>query len=82
MVARDRADCWAAMAMPNARQVHLLPVELLEALRVEDCVLDPGDLGENVLTAGLDLESLPLRTILKLDPKPPSSLPACGRRAC
>jgi MOSC domain-containing protein YiiM len=53
-------------AMPNARQVHLIPVELIEALREENCVLGPGDLGENVLTAGLDLESLPLGTILKL----------------
>jgi MOSC domain-containing protein YiiM len=53
-------------AMPNARQVHLIPVELIDMLRAEDCVLGPGDLGENVLTAGLDLESLPLGTILKL----------------
>jgi hypothetical protein len=27
--------------MPNARQVHLIPVELLEALRAENCVLGP-----------------------------------------
>ena len=53
-------------AMPNARQVHLIPVELLDMLRAENIVLCPGDLGENVLTAGLDLESLPLGTILKL----------------
>lgn len=53
-------------AMTNARQIHLIPVELLEALRAENCVLGPGDLGENVLTTGLDLESLPLGTILKL----------------
>jgi MOSC domain-containing protein YiiM len=52
--------------MPNARQVHLIPVELLDMLRAEDCVLGPGDLGENVLIAGLDLESLPLGTILTL----------------
>jgi MOSC domain-containing protein YiiM len=52
--------------MPNARQVHLIPVELLDMLRADDCILGPGDLGENVLTAGLDLESLPLGTILKL----------------
>jgi MOSC domain-containing protein YiiM len=52
--------------LPNARQVHLIPVELLDMLRADDCVLGPGDLGENVLTAGLDLESLPLGTILKL----------------
>jgi MOSC domain-containing protein YiiM len=53
-------------AMPNVRQVHLIPVELLEALRAEGYVLGPGDLGENVLTAGIDLESLPLGTILNL----------------
>src|SRR6202012_3599940 len=53
-------------AMPNVRQVHLIPVELLDMLRAEDIILGPGDLGENVLTAGLDLESLPLGTILKL----------------
>ena len=52
--------------MPNARQVRLIPIELIEALRAENCVLGPGDLGENVLTACLDLESLPLGTILKL----------------
>jgi MOSC domain len=52
--------------MPNARQVHLIPSELLETLRAGGCILGPGDLGENVLTAGLDLESLPLGTILKL----------------
>jgi len=44
--------------MPNARQVHLIPVELLDKLRAEDRVLGPGDLGENVLTAGLDLTGL------------------------
>jgi MOSC domain-containing protein YiiM len=53
-------------AMPNARQVHLLPVELLDMLRAEDIVLGPGDLGENVLTAGLDLAFLLLGTVLKL----------------
>jgi len=51
---------------PNLRQVHLIPSELLEALRADGYALRPGDLGENVLTAGLDLEILPLGTILKL----------------
>ncbi|MBR0800957.1 hypothetical protein JQ615_36920 [Bradyrhizobium jicamae] len=45
---------------------EVIPSELLEALRVEGYELGPGDLGENVLTAGLDLEILPLGTILKL----------------
>lgn len=50
--------------MPNLRQVHLIPSELLETLKDEE--LRAGDLGENILTAGLDLEALPLGTILTL----------------
>ena len=52
--------------MPNLRQVHLIPSELFQALRADGYELRPGDLGENILTAGLDLEALPLGTILKL----------------
>jgi MOSC domain-containing protein YiiM len=52
--------------MPNLRQVHLIPAELLDMLRLQECDLGPGDLGENVLTAGIDLETLPLGTILRL----------------
>jgi MOSC domain-containing protein YiiM len=55
-------------AMANLRQVHLIPAELLDSLRMERHELGPGDLGENVLTAGLDLEIMPLGTILKLGP--------------
>jgi MOSC domain-containing protein YiiM len=55
-------------SMPNARQVHLIPAELLAALRPAGYELGPGDLGENVLTAGLDLESMPLETLLSLGP--------------
>ena len=58
-------DIWHDV-MANLRQVHLIPSELLEALRVDGYVLRPGDLGENILTVGLDLEALPLGTILKL----------------
>jgi hypothetical protein len=53
-------------AMRNMRQVHLIPAELLKALRLEGYELGPGDLGENVLTAELDLESLPLAAVLEL----------------
>lgn len=54
--------------MPNMRQVHLIPAELLGAVRPEGYELGPGDLGENVLTTELDLESMPLGAILKLGP--------------
>jgi MOSC domain-containing protein YiiM len=55
-------------AMANKRQVHLIPLELLDTLRRERYLLRPGDLGENVLTAGLDLELMPLGTVLTLGP--------------
>jgi MOSC domain len=52
--------------MLNMRQVHLIPAELLDTLRREGHELGPGDLGENVLTVGLDLEIMPLGTTLRL----------------
>jgi MOSC domain-containing protein YiiM len=59
-LARTRAQ------LPNLRQVHLLPFELLESLRKVGFDLQPGDLGENVATSGLTLEKMPLGTILQL----------------
>lgn len=52
--------------MANLRQVHLIPAELLQTMQAEGYELGPGDLGENVLTANIDLESLPLGAVLKL----------------
>jgi len=43
---------------PNLRQVHLLHAELLDQLRPAYDVA-PGDLGENLLTRGVDLLDLP-----------------------
>jgi MOSC domain-containing protein YiiM len=51
---------------PNLRQVHLIPSELFDALRSPGLEVRPGDLGENVTTVGLDLECLPLGTVLVL----------------
>jgi len=58
-VARDPAQ-------PNLRQVHLLHAELLEELRHQGFEIAPGDVGENVLTRGLDLLALPTGTRLRL----------------
>jgi MOSC domain-containing protein YiiM len=52
--------------VPNLRQVHLLPAELLEALAGDGFALRPGEVGENVLVRGLDLAKLPLGTRLGL----------------
>jgi len=44
---------------PNLRQVHLIHAELFEIAAAQGYDLGPGDLGENILTAGLDLHALP-----------------------
>ena len=51
---------------PNLRQVHLISAEVLDEARAMGYELGPGDLGENVLTADLDLLELPTGTLLDL----------------
>jgi MOSC domain-containing protein YiiM len=51
---------------PNLRQVHLMHAELFEELRGKGFVVQPGDLGENVTTSGIDLLALPTGTRLHL----------------
>ncbi|MCB2049304.1 MAG: MOSC domain-containing protein [Novosphingobium sp.] len=53
-------------SQPNLRQVHLIAAELLDELNEAGFALSPGDLGENVLTSGLDLVSLPRGTRLRI----------------
>src|SRR3954469_500365 len=49
---------------PNLRQVHLLHAEVFDDARAMGFELGPGDLGENILTADLDLLGLPTGTLL------------------
>ncbi|MFE7754585.1 MOSC domain-containing protein [Streptomyces sp. NPDC057429] len=51
---------------PNLRQVHLIHQELFAELRDAGFEVAPGDLGENVTTAGIDLLALPVGTLLHL----------------
>lgn len=51
---------------PNLRQVHLLHAELLDELAGRGFSLAPGDVGENVLTFGVDLLGLPRGARLRL----------------
>jgi MOSC domain-containing protein YiiM len=51
---------------PNLRQVHLLQSELFEEVARQGFTVKPGELGENITTAGIDLLSLPRGTVLKL----------------
>jgi MOSC domain-containing protein YiiM len=49
---------------PNLRQVHLIHAELLDELNAAGFNVQPGDLGENITTRGLDLLALPAGTRL------------------
>jgi MOSC domain-containing protein YiiM len=60
-VARDPSQ-------PNLRQVHLVHAELHDELRGAGFVVEPGDMGENVTTRGIDLLGLPTGTRLHLGP--------------
>ena len=51
---------------PNMRQVHVIPTELLHGLQGAGYNVKPGDLGENITTAGINLEELPLDTELRI----------------
>lgn len=51
---------------PNLRQVHLIHLELIEALRGSGFNVAPGVMGENVTTSGIDLLGLSTGTILRL----------------
>lgn len=51
---------------PNLRQVHLIHAELFDELAAKGFALSAGDLGENVLTRGVDLLGLAEGTCLEL----------------
>jgi MOSC domain len=50
----------------NLRQVHLIQRELFRELAVEGHEVEPGELGENVTTDGIDLLALPRGTRIRL----------------
>ncbi|HTN11435.1 MAG TPA: MOSC domain-containing protein [Acetobacteraceae bacterium] len=51
---------------PNLRQVHLIHAELLPELQAAGFAIAPGEMGENILTEGIDLLGLAEGTVLKL----------------
>jgi MOSC domain-containing protein YiiM len=51
---------------PNLRQVHLIHEELFSLLSERGFPLEPGLLGENVTTRGIDLLALPVGAKLRL----------------
>jgi len=63
---RHRSRVRKDPSAPNLRQVHLVHRELFEELAAEGFAVGPGDIGENVVTAGVDLLGLPVGTRLHL----------------
>ena len=63
---RHRSRVARNPAQPNLRQVHLMHSELFAELSAHGFALQPGDMGENIATAGIDLLGLPVGTILRL----------------
>jgi MOSC domain-containing protein YiiM len=51
---------------PNLCQVHLFAAEMLDELATKGFIVQPGEIGENLLTQGIDLLSLPLGTLLHI----------------
>src|SRR5919205_2798549 len=51
---------------PNLRQVHLIHEELFAELAAEGFQVSPGDLGETITTASLDLLALPVGAMLRI----------------
>ena len=54
---------------PNLRQVHLIQAELHDELRGQGFAVEPGAMGENITTRGLDLLALPTGTLLHIGPE-------------
>ena len=54
--------------LPNLRQVHLIHAELFEQMAERGHRVDPGALGENITTAGIDLLGLSRGTRLEIGP--------------
>jgi hypothetical protein len=53
---------------PNLRQVHLIGAALFAELAGKGFAVRPGEMGENITTAGLDLLALPQGSLLHLGP--------------
>lgn len=53
---------------PNLRQVHLIGASLFAELADKGFAVKPGEMGENITTAGIDLLALPRGSLLHLGP--------------
>lgn len=61
---RHRSRVAKDPTQPNLRQVHLLQHEVLLELAQRGLPVEPGQMGENITTSGIDLLALPEGTVL------------------
>ena len=62
---RHRSRMARDPGQPNLRQVHLIHAELHQQLRGQGFEIGPGQMGENITTAGIDLLGLATGAILR-----------------
>ena len=63
---KHRSRVKADPSQPNLRQVHLIHSELFDELRLKGFAVQPGQMGENISTRGIDLLGLPRGTRLHI----------------
>lgn len=63
---RHRSRVRVDPRQPNLRQVHLIQSELFDDVAEHGFVVNPGELGENITTRGLDLMMLAVGTTLRI----------------
>jgi len=63
---KHRSRVAADPSQPNLRQVHLIHRELFTTVLRAGFVVQPGNLGENITTEGIDLLALPVGTRLRI----------------
>ncbi|MBX3619008.1 MAG: MOSC domain-containing protein [Rhizobacter sp.] len=56
---RHRSRVAKDPTQPNLRQVHLIHEELFDELSAQGFEVQPGEIGENITTSGIDLLALP-----------------------
>ena len=64
--AKHRSRMARDPTQPNLRQVHLIHSELFAELQAQGFHVEPGQLGENITTEGIDLLGLPEGTELHI----------------
>lgn len=63
---KHRSRVAADPSQPNLRQVHLLQAELFDELAEQGFDVEPGGVGENITTRGIDLLGLPRGARLRI----------------